>query len=221
MHAISPPSIEAILWDMDGTLADSEALHFGTLRAVLQEHGIEAHDDLHAATVGRSGRDVHRYCCEYFHRDFDYEEWARFRAAHYMASVGSLKARSGAVEVCRAAASAGIAQAVVSNAGRTILDAGLNALGLLDCVRVTVSANDVHRAKPDPEPYLLAASLLGVAPRHAVVVEDSPTGAQAGIAAGMRVLAWPNGELVTGQFPATARIVTDVAGLAALLGLRV
>ncbi|MEA3096192.1 HAD hydrolase-like protein, partial [Caballeronia mineralivorans] len=64
--------IKAVLWDMDGTLADSEALHLSTLVAVLNQHGIEAGDDLHASIFGKTGREVHTYCCERFGIDFDY-----------------------------------------------------------------------------------------------------------------------------------------------------
>jgi len=213
--------IRAVLWDMDGTLADSETLHLETLIAVLKQHGIAAGDELYDPTVGKTGRDVHRYCCERFHRDFDYREWSRFRASHFIAAVPGLKARPGAIEVCRAASAARIKQAVVSNSGRVILDAGLNALGLLDYIAVSVSANDVRTAKPDPESYKQAASLLGVAARDAVVVEDSWIGAQAGVAAGMRVLAWPNNGSRAVRFPPAARIVTTEFDLACSLGLSV
>jgi HAD superfamily hydrolase (TIGR01509 family) len=204
---------------MDGTLADSEALHLETLIAVLQHHGIAAEDDLYDQTIGKAGREVHRYCCEHFRQRFDYGEWSRFRANHYLAAVRRLTARPGAIELCRAASAARIRQAVVSNSGRVILDAGLNALGLLDYIAVSVSANDVLAPKPDPEPYIKAASLLGVAACNAVVVEDSLTGVQAGVAAGMRVIAWLDNPAAAAGFPPAARIVMNEQDLASALGL--
>lgn len=69
-----------------------------------------------------------------------------------------------------------------------------------------MSRNDVRQGKPDAEPYLRAAFLLGIAPVDCVVVEDSPTGAAAGIAAGMTVLAWPEPHLGDLRFPAGVRL---------------
>jgi HAD superfamily hydrolase (TIGR01509 family) len=212
-------AIRAVLWDMDGTLADSEALHLGTLIAALAWHGIEAGEELHPAIFGKTGAEVYALCRERFGIATDYGAWASFRAQRYLTDAPRLAPRPGALAVYRAVADAGIAQAVVSNASRMLLEANLGALGLQSPELVSVSANDVRAGKPDPEPYARAAYLLGVTPQEAVVVEDSPTGARAGLAAGMRVLGWPVDAGAAALFPAGTRIVYSAAGLAAALGL--
>jgi beta-phosphoglucomutase-like phosphatase (HAD superfamily) len=101
-----------------------------------------------------------------------------------------------------------------------LLEAGLRALDLQDPQLVSISINDVRVGKPDPEPYERAAWLLHVTPGEAIVVEDSPTGARAAIAAGMRVLAWPEHESAAGTFPEAAHIVRSELELADALGVQ-
>jgi len=214
-------AIKAVLWDMDGTLADSEALHLSTLVAVLTHHGIEAGDDLHASIFGKTGREVHAYCCKRFGIDFDYGQWSMARARHYLSEAPKMRPRPGALSVYHAVRAAGTRQAIVSNSSRMLLEAGLRALDLQDPQLISISINDVRAGKPDSEPYQRAAWLLRVMPGEAIVVEDSPTGARAAIAAGMRVLAWPEHESAAGTFPEGARIVHTEHELADALGVQI
>lgn len=92
----------------------------------------------------------------------------------------------GARELLAQARAAEVPTAIVSNSWRVLLDLLMANLDLP--VDVTLSSTEVEHPKPDPEPYLRACSLLGADPRWTVVVEDSPTGAAAGLAAGCRVL---------------------------------
>jgi HAD superfamily hydrolase (TIGR01509 family) len=213
-------AIKAVLWDMDGTLADSEALHLSTLVAVLAQHGITAGEELHAPIFGKTGREVHAFCCERFGIDFDYEPWTMARARHYLSEAPKMQPRPGALSVYHAVRAAGTRQAIVSNSPRMLLEAGLRALDLQDPQLISISINDVRAGKPDPEPYQRAAWLLHVNPGEAIVVEDSPTGARAAIAAGMRVLAWPEHESAAGTFPEGARIVRSEYELADALGVQ-
>ncbi|WP_043202460.1 HAD family hydrolase [Paraburkholderia acidipaludis] len=218
MSASSP---RAVLWDMDGTLALSEPLHMHTLIAALAHYCVQAGDELHPLMFGRTGLDVYRICRERFGIEADFPTWSALRAARYVAEAPQLEARPGALELWRAAHAAGLRQAIVSNAGRMLLEANLNALGLQAPERVSVSANDVRHGKPDPEAYLRAAYLLDVEPSEAIVIEDSPTGARAALAAGMRVLGWPDAGAsgVNANFPEGTRIVRSADEIAAALGL--
>ncbi|RFU45203.1 HAD family phosphatase [Paraburkholderia sp. DHOC27] len=204
---------------MDGTLADTEALHLATLVAALAHHGIEAGAELHPEIFGKSGRAVHALCVERFGITMDYEPWSMFRARHYLAHAPTIQARPGALAVYHAACRAGLARAIVSNASRMLLEANLRALDLQDPPLISVSVNDVRKGKPDPEAYLRAAWLLGVEPSEAVVVEDSPVGASAALAAGMRALAWPVDDEAAALMPPAAQIVRSPQELAAALGV--
>lgn len=204
---------------MDGTLAQSEALHLQTLINVLKHHGVEAGDELHASIFGKTGREVHAWSCDRFGMDFDFEQWSMFRARDYVRAAQFLQPRPGALDVFRAAKRAGIAQAIVSNSTRMLLEANLRALGLEDPQLVTISVNDVRCGKPAPEPYERAAWLLRVAPAESIVIEDSPTGARAALAAGMRVLAWPEEGGADHAFPEGVQLIQSESELAAALGL--
>ncbi len=99
------------------------------------------------------------------------------RPAHWM---------PGARELLGQARTAGVPTAIVSNSWRVLLDLLLANIDFP--VDVTVSSTEVQRPKPDPQPYLYACQLLGADPIRSVVVEDSPTGATSGLAAGCVVL---------------------------------
>ncbi|GAA3503677.1 HAD family hydrolase [Streptomyces prasinosporus] len=105
--------------------------------------------------------------------------------------------------------------AVVTSATRRLAEARLGAVGILP--KTLVAADDVTRGKPDPEPYLLAARVLGVDPAHCVVFEDAPAGLQAGRAAGMATVALATthpahelaADLVVEDLSALSVLVTD------------
>ncbi|MBN3723162.1 HAD family hydrolase [Burkholderia sp. Ac-20379] len=217
----APPPYRAILWDMDGTLSDSEPLHYASLVAALRHFGEEPDDALHAQTFGMTGRASYEFCVARYGRAFDFATWSQVRFETFIASLEHLRAREGALELCRAAQHAGLYQAVVSNAGRNTLESGIAALALGEYLTVAVCAHDVEAGKPAPDGYLLAAERLGVTPAQAVVVEDSPLGAQAGVAAGMRVVAWLDAGSDPGLYPEAAQIVRTSKQLAEALGLSI
>jgi HAD superfamily hydrolase (TIGR01509 family) len=94
------------------------------------------------------------------------------------------------LETIERLAGRGMRQACVSNAGRPVVVANLRRLAR-PALAFGISRDDVPRGKPNPDPYLAAAARFGVDPVDCLVVEDSPVGAAAGVAAGMRVIAWP------------------------------
>ncbi|MGW5428632.1 HAD family hydrolase [Streptomyces sp. NPDC004059] len=105
--------------------------------------------------------------------------------------------------------------AVVTSATRRLAEARLDAVGILP--KTLIAADDITRGKPDPEPYLLAARRLGVAPSRCVVFEDAPAGLQAGRAAGMTTVALAtthraeelDADLVVKDLSALSALVTD------------
>lgn len=204
----------AVLWDMDGTLVDSEPLHEAALVAALRHYGLEPPADFHALVIGRDAPAIHAFCVERLGLRASLAEWLRTKYRTYFDSLDRLPMRPGAVELYRELDAAGVTQAIVSNSDRLVVQANLEAAGLTAPTQVTVARNDVREGKPAPECYLRAAWLLGRAPRECVVVEDSPTGATAGVAAGMRTLFWPQG---AGVAPAAAEPVDGVETLGRLL----
>ena len=202
---------------MDGTLADSEPLHQRTLVSVLHSVGVEPGADLLDDTVGLAEGEVYALCTRRFGVAITQADWVAFRNAAYAIESRELKARAGAVDVLRGFAATRRPQAIVSNSCRAVLELSIRGLGLQDMRLSSVSRNEVENPKPHPEPYLFAASLMGVHPHDVLVVEDSPVGATAGLAAGMSVLAWPAPGLRTETFPAECFLVHSHAELRAFI----
>ena len=181
----------AVLWDMDGTLIDSEPLHFQSMAHALATFGIAADAGLQAKTTGLSESEVLDFCRSNLGITVSHEHWTALRNGYYLARTQTLEARQGALPAFLRLKQRGIPQAVVSNSARPIVDANLRALSLHDEGITSISHNDVRMAKPDPEPYLMAAATIGLDPAECLVIEDSLAGARSGIAAGMHVLYWP------------------------------
>jgi HAD superfamily hydrolase (TIGR01509 family) len=100
--------------------------------------------------------------------------------------------RPGALALLAALGGAGVPTALVSNSRRPFIELALDAAGLRDRFAVVVSADEVARPKPAPDAYLAAAAALGVHARTCVVLEDSPTGVAAGLAAGALTIGVPS-----------------------------
>jgi len=207
---------KAVYWDMDGTLIDSEPLHEQSLVAALRSVGVEPPVDLHARVVGQAARPVYEVLREQFGLGLEFDDWINLKYNHYMRHAPGLLPREGAMEIFRDLKASGVIQAIVSNSDRMVVDVNLRAVGLHEPAMKTISRNDVRNGKPDPEPYLRAAWLTGIDPADTVVMEDSVTGAIAGVAAGMRTIFWPQDRI---DGPAGALIAHSAEEVRALLGL--
>ena len=213
------PPPRAVLWDIDGTLALSEPFHLRTLQATARDYGIDLPDAFHEQMVGRTAEETFALVREHYGLEETFPRWVARKYRRYVEVAPEIPSRPGAVEAFRALRAAGAHQALVSNSDRIIVEANIRSLGLLIPRLVSVTLNDVRLGKPDPEPYLRAAHLLAVEPAACVVVEDSPTGARAGVAAGMRALAWPENPHFV--FPEGATVIRhdDIGAALAELGL--
>lgn len=207
---------KAVFWDMDGTLVDSEPLHEAALVAALRSVGIAPPVDLHERVLGVAAWPVYEMLRDDFGLGLPFDDWIVRKYDHYLPMVETLKPRPGAIEVFNALRALGVEQAVVSNSDRLVVDANLSAVGLLYPGMRTVSRNDVIDGKPHPEPFLRAAYLAGVDPADAFAVDDSLTGAMAGLAAGMKTIFWPEAPMAG---PHGAVVVNSAGELRAALGL--
>jgi HAD superfamily hydrolase (TIGR01509 family) len=184
----------AILWDMDGTLVDSEPLHESVLLATLDDEGITPPGDLHTQLLGLSAPAIHRLFQQRFGLQLSLTQWLERRWSVYLSQAHTLRPRCGAMEAFLAAENRAWLQAVVSNSPSIVVQANLNAIGLAGRVHTVVSADDVRNPKPYPEPYLLAMNRMALPNSRCFAVEDSATGARAALSAGCRTLFWPQSE---------------------------
>ncbi|HWU32921.1 MAG TPA: HAD family phosphatase [Marmoricola sp.] len=182
----------AVLFDMDGTLVDTERLWWEAVSVVADSIG----RPLVAADVDAvTGRSV-AYTADYLHatsdRPLSVESLVDCLERAFTAYVTDhIVPVPGAVELLDCLVDRGVPAAIVSASPRSVVDLVATNLGL-HLFATTVAVEDTARTKPAPDPYELAASILGVDPRGCVAVEDTEIGAQAALAAGCRVLAVPS-----------------------------
>lgn len=209
--------IRAVLWDIDGTLLDSESHHFAAMAAVCARHGHVLSQADYDRLLGRSMPEVYALLDAVEPMPFDVAGFARACTRRYVETVASVQPRPGALERVDWLAARGVPQACVSNSGRVVVDANMGRMARAS-LAFAISRDDVVHGKPHPEPYLAAAARLGLSPSTCLVVEDSPVGARSARAAGMRTFAWPQ---VRGLDFDGAEVVDDLGVLdwAGLLGV--
>ena len=140
----------AVAWDLDGTLIDSEGLHQRSLIETGAEFGVDLSDLPDEAFRGIHMRDVWTALEPRYPKTVDRKTWIAAIERFYVAHAPSLSAIPGAVEAVRALAAKGVPQACVSNSGRSIVDANLDALGVRRSMAFSITLDDVSAGKPDP-----------------------------------------------------------------------
>ena len=201
--------VDAVVFDCDGVLVDSEPLSEHAWREALAEHGVDLGDDF-SRWVGTTDESIAV--------SFSAEAGVSpTRLADRAAAILVERLREDpvpvfgdAVEALERATANGMPLGVATNSERWRLEAILKSAGLDAAFSVAVTADDVASPKPEPDVYLLAASLLGVDPSRCLVVEDSPTGVAAARAAGMRVVAVDRGVFDPVLLAPATRIVRDI-----------
>lgn len=185
----------AVLFDLDGLLVDSEPLWTVAEEELAARLGGVWHHELKAAVVGTRMDVSVPTILRYYgiepspERVAATEAWLLARMGRLFAS--RLTLRPGAARLLDRLAERGTTLALVSSSYRVLVDAALGRLGAARFA-TTVAGDEVGHGKPHPEPYLTACARLGVFPRRAVVLEDSPAGVAAGESAGCRVVAVPS-----------------------------
>ena len=184
--------IEAVVFDLDGVLLDSEQLWDETREQLAKERGGRWHDRAQRDMMGMSSREWSRYMHETIGlpespEDINREVVERLAAA-YREQLPVIPGAREAVERLAARWPLGLA----SSSNRELIDLALELLGVRRLFKATVSSEEVARGKPAPDVYLEAARRLGVDPAHTAAIEDSHNGILAAKAAGMRVIAIPN-----------------------------
>ncbi len=182
-HAVGVP--DAVLFDMDGTLVDSDAAVQHSWAAWAAKHQI----DLSRVLQVSPGKPAAQAMAE-LAPHLTVEQIAADAAEHQRREVSdldSVTATAGAAKLVRKVRASGIRWAVVTSASRALATVRLQACGL-PMPPVLVTWDEVQHGKPDPEGYQLAAALLGAEPSRCVVIEDTHAGIRAGLAAGMTVI---------------------------------
>jgi HAD superfamily hydrolase (TIGR01509 family) len=184
--------IEAVVFDLDGVLVDSEHLWDDVRETLARERGGRWHEGAQADMMGMSSPEWSRYMHDVIRLpeppDEINAEVVRRMEARYSEHLPLIDGAIDAVERLATSFRLGLA----SSSNRRVIDAVLAASGLDTRFAVTVSSEEVERGKPAPDVFLEAARRLEAAPARCAAVEDSANGIRAARAAGMRVIAIPN-----------------------------
>ena len=184
--------IEAVVFDLDGVLVDSEHLWDDVREALAREGGGRWHERAQADMMGMSSTEWSRYMHDVIGLSETPEEInaevVRRMEARYSDHLPLIDGATEAVERLAGSFRLGLA----SSSNRAVIDSVLAGSGLAAWFEVTVSSEEVRRGKPAPDVFLEAARRLALAPVRCAAVEDSANGVRAARAAGMRVIAIPN-----------------------------
>jgi len=178
----------AVLWDMDGTLVDSEELHWSAWRDTMANEGVELTRHQFRASFGQRNDSI---LTRWLGTKATPREILRIGDAkedvyRQLIRRDGISPLPGVMDWVRKLHQQGWLQAIASAAPRANINAILEALSSTHTFQGIVSAEDVHKGKPDPEVYLTAAARLGVPPGRCVVVEDALAGVEGARRAGMK-----------------------------------
>jgi HAD superfamily hydrolase (TIGR01509 family) len=176
---------DALLFDCDGTLADTMPAHYRAWLCVTEHHGLSFDEDRFYSMGGRPTGDIIATLAREAGLEIDIAAAAEMKEMAFLEQVESVAPIDPVIEVihrCRGR----VPMAVVTGGYRHVCRQILQKLGIEDCFDLIVASEDTARHKPDPDPYLEAARQIGADPARCVVWEDSDLGIEAARRAGMQ-----------------------------------
>ncbi len=207
----------AIIFDLDGTLADSEPIHERALRKAVEAEGMTlTSPQFLELCVGFGDLPALANIARANSRDLTAGQLNALSAAKHRIFAEILRAEGvpacpGAVELVRASAKR-VPIAICSGSRRQTVLAVLDALGLASLPNAIITLDDVKHGKPHPEPYLRTAELLGCEPAHSVAIEDTPSGMRSALVAGLHVIAVEH-SVSASELTGAHRVVATIAEL--------
>jgi HAD superfamily hydrolase (TIGR01509 family) len=210
-------ALEAIIFDLDGTIIDTESADYLSWRELYAMRGQELPIDLwkqrvgKVITVGGAGFfDPEAHFVDLTGQRLD-DEALRWQHARYMALCHAASVMPGVMDILNGAKTRGIKLGVASNSDNDWVYGWLESLNIRDYFACVRTRDDVPYGKPAPDMYLSAAACLGVGAAQCLAIEDSPTGMAAALAAGIRCVAVPNTMTVHLERPAVTVTLNSLA----------
>lgn len=201
--------LEALLFDLDGTLADTDSLHLLALQQLLAAEGRDfTREEFKAHATGRANADM----CRYLFPDrtvAEHEAFADRKEVLFRELSPTMEPLAGLTRLLDHAEQQGIGVAVVTNAPRANAVHMLKALCLEHRLTTVVVADELERAKPDPLPYLTGLQTLGASAPSSLAFEDSVPGVTAAVAAGLYTIGLATSQTPQALLQAGASLVID------------
>lgn len=214
--AATPPAPAAVLFDLDGTLVDSERENVESVVLACRRHGVEMTEDDRRFVIGHSWNEIHQRLARGHGMAVSMETLIAQAVDEKRAlmKTSGYRALPAAVETVRRLAGR-CPLAIASGASRAEVQDAIHGIGVADCFPVALGAEDYARGKPEPDPYLMAMDRLGVraAAARCVVIEDATPGILSGRAAGARVVGVRVGNFVGYDLSPADAVVDTLADL--------
>ncbi|MFD2205725.1 HAD family hydrolase [Kiloniella antarctica] len=196
-----PNQLQAVVFDMDGVLIDSEILYLKAAKAAAHELGFIFSDDLHQSIVGSPQEICDKKIHEAMGPEFPFADYNRLYSQIVTAEFHrDIPIKPGVRELLSLLRTLEIPIAVATSTDRGAANDHLSRAELAPYFRAIITRDDVSRGKPHPEPYLLAANTLGVDAKYCLALEDSHNGVRSAHGAGMQTIMVPD------MLPATKEI---------------
>jgi HAD superfamily hydrolase (TIGR01509 family) len=197
--SLVPRLIQAVIFDLDGLLLDSESAWDGGRKALVAEHGLEWPDGATEAMLGMSAPEWSAYVHERLGVPLEPPEISDRVVAHVLETYEQRLPLLPSAEQAVARIAERWPLALASSSNKQVIDRVMETSGWGEVFRTWVSSEEVGRGKPAPDVFLEAARRLDVDPANAAGIEDSHNGILAARAAGLRVIAIPNHEFPPGE----------------------
>jgi HAD superfamily hydrolase (TIGR01509 family) len=188
-----PRPLQAVVFDMDGLLVDTEGPFRDAMIAAADGMGLDLPRQVFLRMIGGSNDNSSRVLQDHFGPQFDLDAfWTRCRAHVHEIFEAGIALKAGVVELLDELEAAGVPRAIATSSPHREVDRNLGPHGLKDRFQAIVAAGDYARGKPHPDPFLTAAARLGADPAHCLALEDSHNGVRAAHAAGMMTVMVPD-----------------------------
>lgn len=192
-QALALKPFEAVIFDMDGTILDTETVFKAIVFEVCTELGFEMTEEVHLGMVGSSHERSSELLAEAFGVSFPYALFnEKCGVVMRQRMHEAVPVKLGAREILAELRDRGVPAAIATSSRRVHAELHLGNAGLIGMFDAIVTRDDVVNPKPDPEPYLTAASRLGIDPCVCLALEDSHSGVRAAHAAGMQTVMVPD-----------------------------
>ena len=186
MQPFSLKQKKAIIFDMDGVVIDSEPLHERSSRLVFAEHDVEIDEAIFADFKGSTDRTILTYLVQEKKLALNVDELLQQKRLTYASLIDELQPIPGAVMFINLMKSK-YRLALTTSASRRNKELAFSKFNLHRSFEVVITSDDITNPKPDPEPYLVTTSRLGLAPEECLVIEDSYNGVRSAAGAGCTV----------------------------------
>jgi len=190
---MSDPRLEAVLWDLDGVIADTADYHYRAWVDVLGKRGVSFSKEDFMRLFGQRHDTIIRFNLGENISPEDFEAITREKQANYRRRVAdNIRPLPGAIELIKSLKEHGVKSAIASSAPHENIEIIIRGLGIEDDFDAIVRGTEVAESKPSPQIFLLAAKKLGVPAGNCAVIEDAIAGVTAAKKAGMKCVAVTN-----------------------------